>query len=62
MKIAAWVRTLAVGVLAGLVAAILMLLVMALLRAGFGISPPPESIPDRLAPTLPIYRFFRMIW
>ena len=61
MKIAAWVRTLAVGVLAGLVAAVLMLLVMALLRAGFGISPPPESIPDRLAPTLPIDRFFRMI-
>lgn len=50
-----------VGALAGLVAALLMLLVMVLLRTSLGISPPPEMIPDRLAPLLPVDLFFTML-
>ena len=50
-----------VGLLAGLVAAILMILMMALLRSVLGISPPPEMIPDRIAPLMPIGLFFTLI-
>lgn len=49
------------GLLAGLVAGLAMLLVMLVLRALFGVSPPPEAIPDRLAPTLTIEEFFELI-
>ncbi len=50
--------TLAAGILSGLVAAAFMLLVMAAGRTWLGISPLPESIPDRIAPTLSIREFF----
>ena len=49
------------GGLAGLVAALAMTLVMLALRLLFGISPPPEMIPDRLAPTMSIEQFFALI-
>ncbi|CAN5314135.1 hypothetical protein BH24CHL2_BH24CHL2_4400 [soil metagenome] len=58
-----WVRKLPnviVGVLAGAVAAIVTALVMALSRYWFGIMPPPESVPDRVAPLLDIDTFFSM--
>ncbi len=60
-SIARWLLTLGAGLLAGLVAVLLMTVVMALLRWGLGISPPPESVPDRLAPTFNIPDFFRLI-
>ncbi|CAN5585990.1 hypothetical protein BH23CHL4_BH23CHL4_04520 [soil metagenome] len=46
------------GALAGLTAAVVMLLVMAATRTWLGVPPPPEAVPDRLAPTLSIDRFF----
>ena len=49
------------GLVAGLIAALLMTLVMIALRAGLGISPPPESIPDRLAPTIPVGAFLPLL-
>ncbi|HYJ13783.1 MAG TPA: hypothetical protein VEW66_09340, partial [Thermomicrobiales bacterium] len=58
-----WTRriaTLTAGLLAGLVAAAAMLLVMAAGRTWLGVSPLPESIPDRIAPTLTISEFFEL--
>lgn len=58
-----WVRkipNIIVGVLAGAVAAIVTGLVMALSRDWLGISPPPESVPDRIAPLLDIESFFEL--
>ena len=52
------IATLAAGALAGLVAAAFMLLIMAAGRFWLGISPLPESVPDRIAPTLSIKEFF----
>jgi DMSO/TMAO reductase YedYZ molybdopterin-dependent catalytic subunit len=52
------VTTLLVGLLAGLVAASCMLLVMVAGRTWLGISPLPEMVPDRIAPTLSIREFF----
>ena len=46
------------GALAGLIAALAMLLLMAATRQWLGVSPPPEAVPDRLAPTLTISQFF----
>jgi DMSO/TMAO reductase YedYZ molybdopterin-dependent catalytic subunit len=46
------------GLLAGVVAALAMALVMVAARTWLGISPLPESVPDRLAPTLSIKQFF----
>lgn len=54
-------RSLGAGLLAGLVAALAMTLMMLVLRLLFGISPPPESIPDRIAPTLPVNDFFALL-
>nr|MDQ3044653.1 hypothetical protein [Chloroflexota bacterium] len=55
-------RLLALG--AGLLAGALATLVMALLfvvgRTWIGVSPPPEAIPDRFAPTLSIDTFFSL--
>ena len=48
------------GLLAGVVAALAMALVMVVARYWLGISPPPESIPDRIAPTLSISKFFSL--
>src|SRR4051794_14985396 len=56
-----WAIVLAGGLLVGLAAGMLMVLVFALLRWGPGISPPPESIPDRLAPGIKIHDFFKLI-
>jgi len=49
------------GALAGLVAALLMTLVMAVERDWLGVSPPPEAIPDRFAPDLGISFFFALL-
>ena len=54
------IATVVAGVLSGLVAACCMLLVMAIGRAWLGVSPLPESIPDRIAPTLSISEFFSL--
>jgi DMSO/TMAO reductase YedYZ molybdopterin-dependent catalytic subunit len=50
----------AMGLLAGIVAALLMILLMAGARTWLGISPPPEALPDRFAPTIPIPTFFSL--
>jgi DMSO/TMAO reductase YedYZ molybdopterin-dependent catalytic subunit len=46
------------GLLSGLVAGLVMALIMVAGRYWLGISPPPEAIPDRIAPTLSIDQFF----
>ena len=43
----------ATGLLCGVIAALLMILLMAGARTWLGISPPPEALPDRFAPTIP---------
>ncbi|CAN5557866.1 hypothetical protein BH23CHL5_BH23CHL5_00100 [soil metagenome] len=48
------------GALAGIAAAMALLLLMAATRNWLGVSPPPEAVPDRLAPTLSIERFFSL--
>jgi DMSO/TMAO reductase YedYZ molybdopterin-dependent catalytic subunit len=58
-----WLRWLGIvvgGALAGSVGAAAMLLVMAAERTWLGISPPPEALPDRIAPTLDIATFFSL--
>lgn len=58
-----WLRRIpnvVVGVLAGLVAAIVTALAMVVSRQWLGIMPPPESAPDRVAPLLDISTFFSM--
>src|SRR5918993_4406321 len=50
----------ATGLLAGIVAALLMILLMAVARTWLGISPPPEALPDRFAPLIPIPTFFSL--
>jgi DMSO/TMAO reductase YedYZ molybdopterin-dependent catalytic subunit len=49
---------LAVGLLAGIVATLAMALALVIGRVWLGISPPPEALPDRFAPTLSIDQFF----
>src|ERR671912_1448976 len=51
---------LATGLLAGIVATLVMILLMAGARTWLGISPPPEALPDRFAPTIPIPTFFSL--
>ncbi len=60
MSIGRRIGTLMVGGLAGLVATLLMVLLMVVGRIWLGISPPPEAIPDRFAPTLDIDTFFSL--
>src|SRR5690606_40627786 len=48
------------GMLAGIVGAIVTALAMAASRAWLGIMPPPEAVPDRVAPLLDIKTFFSM--
>jgi DMSO/TMAO reductase YedYZ molybdopterin-dependent catalytic subunit len=58
-----WVRrvpNIIAGLIAGLLAAAVMTLVMAMSRYWLGIMPPPEAVPDRIAPTLDIATFFRL--
>lgn len=53
-----YVKALGVGLLAGVVATLVMVLLMVAGRTWLGISPPPEALPDRFAPTLSIKQFF----
>jgi DMSO/TMAO reductase YedYZ molybdopterin-dependent catalytic subunit len=55
-----WLAIAVTGLLAGIVAALWMILLMAVGRTWLGISPPPEAIPDRFAPTLDIATFFSL--
>ena len=48
------------GLLAGLLATAAMVLAFAGLRTWTGVSPPPEALPDRFAPTLTIETFFSL--
>lgn len=48
------------GLLAGLLATAVMVLAFAALRTWVGVSPPPEALPDRFAPTLNIDTFFSL--
>lgn len=58
MPVARRLTTLGAGLLAGAVATLAMILLMVAGRYWLGISPPPEAIPDRFAPTLDIETFF----
>ena len=49
-----WVPNIVAGLIAGLAAAVVMTLLMALSRYYLGIMPPPESVPDRVASMLDI--------
>src|SRR5215204_3765148 len=55
-----WLAIAATGLLSGIVAALLLILLMVAARTWLGISPPPEALPDRLAPTIPIPTFFSL--
>ena len=55
-----WLAVAAAGLLAGIVAALVMVLLMTAARTWLGISPPPEALPDRFAPTIPIPTFFSL--
>ncbi len=55
-----WLAIAATGLLSGVVTALLMVLLMAAARTWLGISPPPEALPDRFAPTIPISQFFAL--
>jgi DMSO/TMAO reductase YedYZ molybdopterin-dependent catalytic subunit len=55
-----WLAIAATGLLSGIVATLLMVLLMAAARTWLGISPPPEALPDRFAPTIPISQFFAL--
>lgn len=55
-----WLTRAGLGLLAGLVATAVLILAFAAMRTWLGISPPPEAIPDRLAPTLDISTFFSL--
>ncbi len=61
MKRGRWIKITGAGLLSGLVATLMMTLLMLVLRYLFGISPPPESIPDRLAPTIDVKDFFALL-
>ena len=50
--------TLVAGLVAGLVATASLILFMVVGRYFFGVTPPPEAIPDRVAPLLSIDTFF----
>src|SRR4051812_18187386 len=51
-------KTLGIGLLAGVVATLVMVLLMVAGRYWLGIPPPPEALPDRFAPTISIKQFF----
>jgi DMSO/TMAO reductase YedYZ molybdopterin-dependent catalytic subunit len=56
-----WFQALGAGLLAGGVASLVMTLVMVLLRHAWGVATPAELTGDRLAPTLTIEQFFRLL-
>jgi DMSO/TMAO reductase YedYZ molybdopterin-dependent catalytic subunit len=55
-----WLAIAASGLLAGIVAALAMVLLMLAGRIVLGVSPPFEALPDRFAPTLSIETFFSL--
>ena len=55
-----YIGNIAMGLLAGLVATLAMALLLVAGRYWLGISPPPEALPDRFAPTISIERFFEL--
>jgi len=55
-----YVPNLLAGLVAGLAAAAVTTLLMALSRYYLGIMPPPEAVPDRIAPMLDISTFFSL--
>ncbi len=58
-----WYRiipNLVLGMVAGLLAAVVTALAMAASRYWLGITPPPEAVPDRIAPLLSIDTFFSL--
>ena len=55
-----FIGILGIGLLAGVVATLVMVLLMVAGRYWLGISPPPEALPDRFAPTISIERFFEL--
>ncbi|MDQ3412637.1 MAG: molybdopterin-dependent oxidoreductase [Chloroflexota bacterium] len=60
MKSMHWLKAAGLGLIAGLAATAVLVLTFAVMRTWLGISPPPEAIPDRLAPTLDISTFFSL--
>ncbi|MDP9364481.1 MAG: molybdopterin-dependent oxidoreductase [Chloroflexota bacterium] len=58
MAVVQRLKAIGAGLLAGLVGTAVMVLLMTAGRFWLGISPPPEAIPDRFAPTLDIDTFF----
>ncbi len=56
-----WAKRIGIGVLVGLVGALVMTAVMALLRIGPGISPPAELLGDRIVPTINVRHFIDLI-
>jgi DMSO/TMAO reductase YedYZ molybdopterin-dependent catalytic subunit len=55
-----WLAVAAAGFVSGLVATLWMILLMAAGRSWLGVSPPPEALPDRFAPLIPIPTFFSL--
>src|SRR5215510_12916358 len=53
-----YIKMIGIGILAGVVATLAMVLLMVAGRYWLGISPPPEALPDRFAPTISIKQFF----
>ena len=58
MTIQRRIATLVIGLVAGFVATSVLILFMVVGRYWLGVTPPPEAIPDRIAPTLDIHTFF----
>src|SRR6185312_9309844 len=54
-------KRIAIGLLAGLTAGLVMTALMALLRLALGISPPAELLGDRIVPTINVRDFIRII-
>jgi DMSO/TMAO reductase YedYZ molybdopterin-dependent catalytic subunit len=55
------IRILGVGALAGTVAALLMTLVLLVLRSQFGVATPSELVGDRMAPTISVDTFIKLL-
>jgi DMSO/TMAO reductase YedYZ molybdopterin-dependent catalytic subunit len=55
------IRILGAGALAGTVAALLMTVVLLVLRSQFGVATPSELVADRMAPTLSVDAFIKLL-
>ena len=60
-KVGGWLKTLAAGALAGVVAALLMTLALLAFRILFGVPTPSELTGERLAPTLSVDTFIKLL-